>query len=386
MRRLVMLTTAVAVALGAAAPASAQEEPTETGTAPAVEELATSISLQWRRVDLPKAGVALWVNDIITAGGRFIAVGGGVRESPKARARVWTSKSGKSWQSLPLSGSARNGMPRAITRTPGGGFAMVGQGSCPIPCAMTWHSPDATTWERLPEPIEESVMYDVAAFDGRLIAVGCHTPGFHCLAGRVWASEDDGATWSTPIDVPGIMFHALTVVDGQLVATGDSDGFDTAQGVSATSPDGVVWTIHEHGDELGWMRAAGSHGDRALVGGGDHDQSGNKVAATLLASRDDGGFDAIETRTFRKGIFTDVASSKDVLLLSGLFDGKRGGIPYSVVTRDLTTFTRVRFPRADEQAYGEANAVAFSRNGARAVVGGRSGDRGAMWFSRVVAQ
>ena len=34
-------------------------------------------------------------------------------------------------------------------------------------------------------------------------------------------------------------------------------------------------------------------------------------------------------------------------------------------------------------AYGEAKAVAYSGNGARAVAGGRSGDKGAMWFSRI---
>ena len=71
MRRLIMLTTAVALALGAAAPASAQEGAPEVGTDPAVEAAATPISLTWRRVDRPKAGVTLWVHDIITVEGRF---------------------------------------------------------------------------------------------------------------------------------------------------------------------------------------------------------------------------------------------------------------------------------------------------------------------------
>jgi hypothetical protein len=78
-----------------------------------------------------------------------------------------------------------------------------------------------------------------------------------------------------------------------------------------------------------------------------------------------------------------MATAGEAILLSGVLDGKRGIIPYSVVSPDLVTFTRVPFPKAARRTYGEAMAVAFSPNGARAVVGGRSGDDGAMWFSRV---
>jgi hypothetical protein len=381
MRRSIMLATALAVALGTTAPAAAQEEPVQeqpeaSGTSPA-------ISLEWKRVQLPRAGAALWVTDILSIGGKFIAVGGGVRRSPTHLARVWTSPNGRKWTSVAMSRSARQGTPNAITQTPGGRFVMVGQGSCPIACAVTWRSPDGVKWKRIPQQFEQSVMHDVAALGDRLVAVGCHSPGFHCVAGRVWISEDDGASWQMQGDVPEIMFKAVSVVDGQLVAAGDTDGYDSAQGTLATSRDGVAWTIHGHSDGFGWMWAAGSHGGRALVGGGDHSPSGDKIAAVLLGSRDDGGFDPIEAKAFAKGFFVDMASSRNGLLLSGVRQIKRGIIPYAAVTADLATFTRVRFPKADQRTYGEAVAAAFSKNGARAVVGGRSGDKGAMWFSRV---
>jgi hypothetical protein len=381
MRRSIVLATALAVALGSAAPVAGQGDPVEDD--PALSEASPTIDLQWKRVDLPKAGVGSWVEDIIAVDRGFIAVGGGARQSPKLRARVWASLTGRRWQPLPMSGSARQGTPYAITRTPGGGFAMVGQGRCAMRCAVAWRSPDGVTWERLAERFDESVMYDLAALDDRLFAVGCHTPGFHCLAGRVWVSDDDGASWDLLGDVPGIMFRAVTVADGMLVAGGDTDGFDTAQGTLATSPDGVDWTIHGHSDGFGWMRAAGSLGDQALVGGGEHRQSGVKIGATLMGSLGDGGLEPIESKAFRKGMFVDMASTPGGLLLAGVFQGKRGIIPYSLVATDLTMFVRERFPRADQRTYGEAKAVAFSNNGARAVAGGRSGDKGAMWFSRV---
>jgi hypothetical protein len=294
MRRLITLTAALAVSMAVAAPVVAQD--TAEGEEPAAVGTASTIGLDWQRVELPNAGPFLWVYDIIPVGPRFIAVGGGTRVSPKSRARVWTSKNGRRWQSVPLKGSVGHGTPRAITRTPGGGFVMVGQGRCVMPCAMAWRSPDGVSWERLPEAIRESMLYDVAVFGDRLVAVGCHTPGFHCLAGRVWVSDDEGATWEQVAEVPEIMFHALEAVDGQLVATGDTDGFDTAEGITATSTDGVTWTIHDHSDGLGWMRAAGRQRGRALVGGGDHAPSGAKVAATLLASRDDGKFEPSNPR------------------------------------------------------------------------------------------
>ena len=381
MRRSIVLATALAIVIGAAAPAAAQEDP--VAASPDGTKTAATVDLKWKRVKLPKAGDFIWVHDIIPASSGFLAVGGGVRKSPRALARVWRSNNGRRWESVPLSGLARNGLPRAITQTPSGGFVMVGQGSCAIPCAVAWRSPDGVAWERLSETIPESVMYDVVAFDGRLIAVGCHTPGFHCLAGRVWASDDDGASWQASGDVPGIMFHAVTAVDGQLVAGGDTDGFDTARGTAATSPDGVTWAIQEPGGKLGWMRAAGDRGYRALVGGGDHKPSGQKTAAKLMVSSDDGGFEVVRSDRFRKGFFIDVASHGDIVLLSGIYGAKRVTMPWSVWTSDMTTFKRVRFPKADEQRYGEAMAVALSRNGVRAVVGGRSGDKGAMWFSRV---
>ncbi len=62
-------------------------------------------------------------------------------------------------------------------------------------------------------------------------------------------------------------------------------------------------------------------------------------------------------------------------------------MPYSALTTDLTTFKRVRFPKASEQRGGIVYALALSRNGARAVAGGDdTNSRAAMWFSRVVSQ
>ncbi len=267
MRRISILVTALAVALGVSTPASAQDEPTQAGAAPA-------ISLSWRKVDLPHGGRGLRVEDIIHAGGRFIAVGGGVKVSPTKIARVWTSKNGNRWQSVTLSGTARRGIMRAIARTPDG-FVAVGQGPCVIACSAVWRSPDGTTWQRLANAavFADSVMRGVVVHDGRLIAVGCRNEGFHCADGRVWASDDGGQTWEQLGDVPGLNFNAVVSVDGQLVGAGDSHGFDEiGQPTYGTSQDGVDWTVHvpDEDDDNGRMLAAGSRGDTALVAGGGH--------------------------------------------------------------------------------------------------------------------
>jgi hypothetical protein len=100
-----------------------------------------------------------------------------------------------------------------------------------------------------------------------------------------------------------------------------------------------------------------------------------------------GDLEPVETRVFNRGRFGDIAVHKDLVLLGGSHEGRRPLMPYSALTTDLTTFKRVRFPKASEQLGGIVYAVAFSRNGARAVAGGDDIDsRATMWFSPVVRQ
>jgi hypothetical protein len=333
------------------------------------------------------------VEDIIHAGGRFIAVGGGVKVSPTKIARVWTSKNGKRWQSVPLAGTARRGIMRAVART-SDGFVAVGQGPCIMACSAVWRSPDGTTWQRLGNaPVfADSVMRGVVVHKGRLIAIGCRNVGFHCADGRVWASDDGGRTWEQLGDVPGLNFNAVAVVDGLLVGAGDCHGFDElGQPTFGTSPDGVDWRVHvpDETDDIGRMLAAGRQGVTALVAGGGHGyaEGSPRFTSAILRAGMGGDLEPVETRVFDLGRFGDIAVHKDLVLLGGSHEGRRPLMPYSVWTTDLTTFKRVRFPKASERLGGIVYAVAISRNGARAVAGGDDANsRAVMWFSRVVRQ
>jgi hypothetical protein len=282
---------------------------------------------------------------------------------------------------------------RAVART-SDGFVAVGQGPCIMACSAVWRSPDGTTWQRLGNaPVfADSVMRGVVVHKGRLIAIGCRNVGFHCADGRVWASDDGGRTWEQLGDVPGLNFNAVAVVDGLLVGAGDSHGFDElGQPTFGTSPDGVDWRVHvpDETDDIGRMLAAGRQGVTALVAGGGHGyaEGSPRFTSAILRAGMGGDLEPVETRVFDLGHFGDIAVHKDLVLLGGSHEGRRPLMPYSVWTTDLTTFKRVRFPKASERLGGIVYAVAISRNGARAVAGGDDANsRAVMWFSRVVRQ
>jgi hypothetical protein len=374
MRQVVTRLVLAGVALLAVASASAQVGASGSPT--------TTFE-RWQRVELPGSDRVRLVEDITRRGSGFIAVGGGTDVSPLLVTRVWTSNTGRAWRSSPVRGFAKRGVMRAIAKKDEG-YVAVGQGRCPLPCAAAWHSPDGETWHRVAHgpAFAQSVMYDVLRFDGRHYAFGCYTPAFHCLAGRIWSSDDGGQNWEVEGDVPGIMFRAVFVVGGELVAGGDTTGFDDQHGTIATSPDAETWSFQGETDEIGRLLGAARRDGQALVGGFELSGVANRPRALLLDGTAAAGFDEIESPAFGGGLFLGVAVSGDRVLLGGSHRYRGIRIPSTLWTDDLQTFTRIRFPKASRSDFGHVTAVGVSRDGTRLVAGGRAGDDGAMWFTR----
>ena len=157
------------------------------------------------------------------------------------RALIWLSEDGRRWQAAPLFGDAGIGIVQAITAT-ADGFVAVGQRLLSRHGDRAGDQPTASCGSASPTltSLAGASMTDVVSGDDGLIAVGCQST-LECSNGRVWRSAD-GIAWEVVADVTVIPFSVARTPDGYVMTGTDSD--IGGRGATATSPDGVTWTVN----------------------------------------------------------------------------------------------------------------------------------------------
>jgi hypothetical protein len=212
----------------AAAPTQPSAIPSTTVAEPAVDTL----SLEWKRVEMPGLSSAyLWFDGVVAGGPGLIAVGSVDSDEPF----IWTSTDGTDWTPAIVDSIDEWGWAFDVTAG-GPGYVAVG--------SSIWTSPDGITWQDA----------DLGGhlFFGELHAVAAGGPGLVAVGQRgffptVWTSPD-GLRWSRiPEDgAPecGYEDQMLDIVAGGpgLVAVGQCGGVPTVW----TSPDGFEWTPVPH--------------------------------------------------------------------------------------------------------------------------------------------
>lgn len=149
----------------------------------------------WQRLGLTP-GAAF--TDIIPSGGGFVAVGHVTgSDGSWTDARFWSSGDCLHWAEVPTEGAFANAEVRALIAG-GPGFVAVGSMGAYATSdlrAAVWTSVDGRRWSAVPDDplFADSQMFDVAARDGRLVAVGRveRTTG---EAPAIWTSMD-GVHW-----------------------------------------------------------------------------------------------------------------------------------------------------------------------------------------------
>ncbi len=235
----------------------------------------------WTQATVPvTADRPVDVISAVTAGGPgFVAVGLGCLqegETGSCEAVVWTSTDGRTWKrapasdatdigfAFPLSGP-RIGMFDVAAGTPG--IVAIGYAARPDLQAVTWFSPDGTSWVRSTLGNVSSTRVNAVTWDGRaFVAVGedrsqaTDWPGLTTATARaaVWTSTD-GRTWTRVphtkvLDVGGFIdtmedpmtggMRDVTLGPAGLLAVGSvcQNSPAACQPAAWTSTDGTSWT------------------------------------------------------------------------------------------------------------------------------------------------
>jgi hypothetical protein len=159
---------------------------------------------------------------VVRAGDGFLAVGG---LDPQAGSTIWSSADGLAWEQV-----ATTDDPLADVVAGGPGFvAIASQGGA------VWLSEDGRSWsEAPPDPdLAGAVLQAVAEVGGRLVAVG--------RTGIVIST--DGLDWQ-PVGLPGGqgVVYDVAATDHGLIAVGSVlVGSMEGKGIIWTSSDGLVW-------------------------------------------------------------------------------------------------------------------------------------------------
>ena len=366
-------------------PVAATPAPAATQQAPAATPQTPASGPKWERGTPPDADPGFALHDVIAGGPGFIAVGGGrpKRKNADPRALIWLSEDGRRWQSVPLFGDAATGVVQAIVATPDG-FVAVGNACCPDGAAV-WRSADGFVWERVPdaEALAGASMSDVVSGDDGLLAVGCPAT-LECSGGRVWRSTD-GTTWEVVADLTIIPFSIAQTADGYVMTGTDSDV--GGRGATATSPDGVTWTVNVAERRPGSLNDSEPFGATSLVAGGETtggaDQQRGPRRRGVLLTGSGTTWEPVTSARFKGADFEAIGATDDMVILAGTRQEKGVAVPYSLWSSDLEVFLRGRFPRPNENDGARVTSAAFSADGRTAVaVGATEDDRPVAWFSR----
>jgi hypothetical protein len=251
-----------------------------------------------------------------------------------------------------------------------------------------WRSTDGIVWERLTdtEALAGASMTDVVSGDDGLIAVGCPAT-LECSGGRVWSSAD-GTTWEVVADITVIPFSIARTADGYVLTGTDSDV--GGRGATATSPDGVTWTVNVAERRPGSLNDAEPFGETALVAGGETTgnadrQRGPRQRGVLLTG-DGTDWQQVTSGRFRGADFEAIGATEGLVVLAGSRREEGVTVPFSLWSSDLDRFLRGRFPRPNENDGARVSSAAFNGDGTIAVaVGVTEDDRPVAWFSRLEA-
>ena len=298
---------------------------------------------------------------------------------------AWASQDGQTWQRAGFADGELDGLVEAAVATPDGWVA-VGR-DIPVH-ARAWRSADGLSWQNVTdiESAEGHVFYDVATTPLGLIAVGCEVE-FHCQVGKAWRS-DDGSSWELlselPIQLPG----SVGAVGETVIVAGFSDGFETqlSDGVSASSTDGITWTLAPRVFK-------GPGGVQDLVAA---DEEILAVGVKLGArAKDD------QTRLYRSGEGQawarindpelkgwdgfEVASQGDLVVVAGTLPSSDKILPKVILSNDRADWDEASFADGLLADGYHIFDLTFTHDGSRAVLVGAADLGPAIWYADVVA-
>jgi hypothetical protein len=185
--------------------------------------------------------------------------------SSAARAVIWQSSDGASWQRIDDGPSFTDSLMSALVTIPGGllaiGEATGGDGLCPggegatcnpaSPIRM-WSSADGRAWRRLPDAATaafgRAMLGPVAAGRDGLVVFGWRVPvqASKPILPAVWTSTD-GRTWQVrkqfATTFPDSVVEGLTASVNGFAAVGRNTGLEAPRGAGAAwwSEDGTAW-------------------------------------------------------------------------------------------------------------------------------------------------
>lgn len=240
-----------------------------------------------------------WTNAVVSETG-----------SRRAGPAAWVSADGQVWTSAQVDAPLGDGVMLAVARGGPGLVAVGGNNSFTEP--WVWTSTDGAVWTHVRDPDPNSdrgTMFDIAARDGRLVAVGVSFEVGRSTA-AAWVSED-GRSWARAtdqdafgVDAPSAWMTGVIATEGGFVAVGVSTatvgtfGIADPAGISPSqsevdavvwlSIDGLTWTLAE--GEAGVLGGEGAQGmtavvsnDKGLVAVGFRGTGGELSAAAWLS-------------------------------------------------------------------------------------------------------
>ena len=392
-----MSASLLALAIPWAAVAQDESEPPATGSdnettaettaAPAAEAVATRPG-RLRQAKHPKGGPGLQVFDIIEGGPGYIAVGGGTPTGLDHQALVWLSDDGVRWQAQPLFGEAAMGTMRGVASLPDGGFVAVGHDFEPetvrdeLVHAIVWRSADGYGWQRVPadESFPSAMMWDITSTPDGVAAVGCEA-GFHCMVGRVWTSVD-GFTWELTDDIPMAPYDIAANTAGDLVISGEDDGFDLINGRASAAASAEDWTVRTFATPDSQVHGAAPYGDGFLLASTmvDATNGGGVNASALQTSPDGIDWENLQPDALAQVYLYDVDAVDDLAVLVGQDRShKNKWPPFITWTRDLESFEPLKLPRKLKVNDFYGVNVRLTDAGERLFVFGAYAGRPAIW-------
>jgi hypothetical protein len=198
------------------------------------------------------------------------------------RSEIWRSLDGRAWERVADAHSLGAGEITTL-RAVGGTVIALGTtysttaAGDQIAYGTVWTSTGGQPWTRHDDPFSGVAVSDVAARDGRLVAVGTDTAG----NGAVWISDDLGQSWSRSSE-PALEGHRLGFVlsvSGGFLALGDPTMGPPEVWVSLTGErwDPVLPQASIGADDwIGPMTIA-ADGTAAFIG--IHDPGGSKTTS-----------------------------------------------------------------------------------------------------------
>lgn len=372
-------------------------DPSAAPSSPDASDTAAAIGAprRFQTADFPaEAPLGSVLNDVISGGPGYIAVGGGSWRPRDYTAVVWTSQDGISWQSAELDEDAVSGAMEAVAALPGGGYVAVGRDSEPQgrtaddpPNALVWLSDDGGSWTLVPphESFAEAIMYDVATTADGVIAVGCEaTSASECSSGRAWTSTD-GIDWALA-DASPILPFTVSANGGTVASGGTSDQSSPTNGRAVVAVrDGEGWSASDPLDRRqSQIVGSSSMGDGFAMAGYRLDPDGAFPRATIFVSPDGDTWDRVTAPRFRRMLLQGLATSGDLALITGIRpSGDIGYPPVALWSRDMKRFRESRFPDDVSGAGLELVQPMISGDGSMAIVVGAYEQRPWIWYSQL---